>query len=269
LTHHTKTLRDITGPVDFGRRSRDYAEQRPGPPDTFYDRIDRLRPLRGARALDLGTGPGVIALELAARGASVVGLDISENQIGAARALAEARGLASSCRFEIGPAEETKQPGASFDLVTAGTCWHWFEHDRALAEVTRVLAPGGLLAVVNYAYLTQYSELARESEVLVVKWNPEWKLSGFNGLYPWLVDKLASHPAIRLREQFCYDHDRVMTHEAWRARMRTCNGVGSGTLDEDTVARFDADLAALLAERYPDPVPIPHRIFCVVVEKAS
>jgi hypothetical protein len=60
-----------------------------------------------------------------------------------------------------------------------------------------------------------------------------------------------------------------MTHEGWRARMRTCNGVGSGTLDEDTVARFDADLAALLAERYPDPVPIPHRIFCVVVEKAT
>ena len=128
--------------------------------------------MRGARVLDLGTGPGVIALELAARGASVVGIDISENQIAAARELAQARGLASACRFEVGSAEESKQPDASFDLVTAGTCWHWFDHARALAEMARVLAPGGLLAIVNYTYLPQHSALVRESEALVVKWNP-------------------------------------------------------------------------------------------------
>ena len=103
--------------------------------------------------LDLGTGPGVIALGLAARGATVVGLDISENQIRAARELAEARGLASAPRFEVASAEQSRQPDASFDLVTAGTCWHWFDQGRALAEVARVLAPGGLFAIVNYTYL--------------------------------------------------------------------------------------------------------------------
>ena len=36
--------------------------------------------------------------------------------------------------------------------------------------------------------------------------------------------------------------------------MRTCNGVGSGGMDAATVERFDADLAALLAERYPEPL---------------
>jgi SAM-dependent methyltransferase len=264
------TLRDLVGgTVDFGRYSRDYAAERPGPPDTFYDRLDRLRALRGARVLDLGTGPGVIALAVAARGARVVGLDISENQIGAAREQATSRGLASACQFEVGSAEATNRPGASFDLVTAGTCWHWFDHARALTEVARVLAPGGLLAVVNYTYLPQYSELVRESEALVVKWNPGWKLAGFNGLYPWLVDKMSEHAAMHLREQFCFDHERAMTHEGWRARMRTCNGVGSGGMDEATVARFDADLAALLAERHPDPVLVPHRVFCVVAERAN
>jgi SAM-dependent methyltransferase len=255
--------------IDFGRYSRDYATERPGPPDAFYDRIDAMRALRGTRVLDLGTGPGVLALELAARGASAVGLDVSENQIGAARESARERGLASACRFDVGRAEESQQPDASFDLVTAGTCWHWFDHDRALAEVARVLAPGGLLAIVNYTYLPQHSALARDSEALVVKWNPDWKLAGFNGLFPWLVDTVAKHPAIRLREQFCFDHDRAMTHRSWRARMRTCNGVGSGGMDTATVERFDADLAALLAAGHPDPVAIPHRVFCVVAEKAS
>ena len=51
--------------------------------------------------------------------------------------------------------------------------------------------------------------------------------------------------------------------------MRTCNGVGSGGMDAATVERFDAGLAALLAERHPEPLQIPHRIFCVVAEKAS
>src|SRR5262245_65721405 len=96
-------------PIDFGRYSGDYAAERPGPPDAFYDRLDRMRALRGARALDLGTGPGIVALELAARGASVVGLDISESQIAAARQAAETRGLAYA-RFEVARAEESKQP---------------------------------------------------------------------------------------------------------------------------------------------------------------
>jgi SAM-dependent methyltransferase len=118
-------------PVDFGRRSRDYAVDRPGFPDGFYERIEQMKSIRGARALDLGTGPGQVALELAARGAaSVVGLDISANQIAAARELADQRGLAAACRFEVAPAEQTGLPDASCDLVTAGTCWHWFDHAR-------------------------------------------------------------------------------------------------------------------------------------------
>ena len=45
-----------------------------------------------------------------------------------------------------------------------------------------MLVPGGLLVIANYTYLPQQSELVRESEALVLKWNPRWKLAGFNGL---------------------------------------------------------------------------------------
>jgi len=252
--------------VDFGLRSRDYAEQRPGFPDSFYERLERFRPLVGARVLDLGTGPGVMALPLAERGANVTGTDISENQILAARERASAAGLADRCRFVVARAEDVPLPSGSFDLVTSGQSWHWFDHQQAIAECTRLLAPGGLLAVAHYSYLPQHSALVRETEALVLKHNPGWKLAGFDGLLPWLVDSIAND-ALKLCEQFVYDHDRRMSHEAWRARMRTCNGVGSGGMDEATVERFDGDLAQLLAAKYPEPVAVPHRVHCVVAQK--
>src|SRR5688500_2262540 len=163
------------GRIDFGLRSRDYAERRPGFPDSFYERLERFRPLVGARVLDVGTGPGIVALPLAERGAHVIGTDISEQQINAARALAEARGLGDRCTFEVGAAEQARFADGSFDLITAGQCWHWFDHARALAEATRLLAPGALLVIAHYSYLPQQSELVRESEALVLKHNPSWK----------------------------------------------------------------------------------------------
>lgn len=252
--------------IDFGLRSQDYAAQRPGFPDSFYTRLERFRPLVGARVLDVGTGPGVVALPLAERGAYVVGTDISENQIEAARELAKARGLDDRCSFEVSPAEHSRFPDGSFDMITAGTCWHWFDHDKALAECTRLLAPGGLLVIANYVYLSQHGEVARESEALVVQHNPSWKLAGFNGLFPWQVDSVITK-ATKLCEQFAYDEDRLMTHDAWRGRMRTCNGVGSGGMDAATVARFDQELAELLAAKYPEPLCIPHRVHVVVAQK--
>jgi ubiquinone/menaquinone biosynthesis C-methylase UbiE len=252
--------------IDFGLRSRDYAEQRPGFPDSFYARLERFRPLTGARVLDVGTGPGIVAIPLAERGAHVIGTDISENQIKAATELAEARGLSDHCSFELAPAEQSRFANGSFDLITAGQCWHWFDHARALAECTRLLAPGGLLVIAHYCYLPQHSELVRETEALVLELNPAWKLGGFNGLFPWLTDSVVTD-AMKLCEQFVYDEDRVMTHESWRGRMRTCNGVGSGGMDEATVQRFDRELAELLAAKYPEPVRVPHRVHAVIAQK--
>lgn len=79
--------------IDFGRHSDDYATHRPGPPASFYDRLNAVVRLPGARAVDLATGPGTIALELAARGSAVTGIDIAPEQVAAARRLAREQGL--------------------------------------------------------------------------------------------------------------------------------------------------------------------------------
>lgn len=55
--------------IDFGLRSRDYALHRHGPPARWYERLASFAPIEGSRVLDLATGPGTVAFELARRGA--------------------------------------------------------------------------------------------------------------------------------------------------------------------------------------------------------
>jgi SAM-dependent methyltransferase len=253
--------------VNFGRRSDDYAEHRPGLPDSFFDRLERHVPFDGAVALDVGTGPGFTALALARRGARVTGADISPQQIDAARRSAREQDLNERTEFLVRPAEKTGLPDESFDLVTASQCWHWFDHDAALREVDRVLRPGGILVVAHYCYLAGLSRVAARTEELILERNPGWTMAGWDGVYPEHIDGLQQHGS-RLVEQFCYDHLQPFTHESWRGRIRTCNGVGSGVMSDEQVAVFDAALAELLRREFPDePLLIKHRVWAVIVRK--
>lgn len=255
-------------PVDFGRHSEDYAAHRPGFPASFYRRLDAIAPLDGARCLDLATGPGTMALELAARGATVVGVDIAPGQIAAAESVSRQRGLEDRASFRVAGAESTGLDAGAFDWVTAGQCWHWFDSPAVMAEALRVLRPGGKLAIAYYSYLARHSPVARDTEALVLEFNPTWSMAGSTGIESRRIDDLI-RGGFRLIEQFCYDHEEEFSHVRWRGRIRTCNGVGSGGLSPSEVARFDEALGRLLSSKYPDPMVVEHRVWCAVGEKPS
>ena len=254
--------------IDFGRHTEDYASYRPGPPASFYARLAGRVEIAGSRALDLGTGPGTLALELAARGGDVVGIDTSGAQIETAKRLAAERGLDGRTAFRVGRAERTGLEADAFDLATAGQSWHWFDSAATLDELRRVLRPGGVLAIVSYSYLARHSPVAADTEALILEHNPSWSMAGSTGVFPAQIDEVVAG-GLELVEAFCYDHDEAFSHERWRGRMRTCNGVGSGGLPPAAVDRFDAALARLLRDRYPDPLAVRHRVWCVVAAKPA
>jgi len=104
--------------------------------------------LRGdERVLDVGTGAGHTALALAEGAREVVATDLSEAMLEQVRRAARERGLDHvQCRH--GDAEELPFRDASFDVVSCRMCAHHFARpERAVAEMARVLRPGGRLVL--------------------------------------------------------------------------------------------------------------------------
>lgn len=244
--------------IDFGRTAADYERHRPGFPENFFDRLLRDGWVaEGQRALDLGTGTGSLALGFGARGLEVTGLDISPQLLDVARQAATDRGL--SIRFIEGRAEASGQDEASFDLVTAGQCWWWFDADEAIREIKRVLVPGGRLVICNFSYLPLPGNVAGRTEDLILQHNPGWPRAGWRGIHPEQVQALDGE-GFRQVESFSYVVDVPFSSAGWRGRIRTCNGVGSA-LSAEQVERFDVELAELLADEFPDAFSVPHRVF--------
>jgi demethylmenaquinone methyltransferase / 2-methoxy-6-polyprenyl-1,4-benzoquinol methylase len=98
----------------------------------------------GSRALDVATGTGDLAIELARRGASVTGLDFAEAMLEVARA------KAPHVAFDRGDALALPYEDAAFDAATVGFgARNFSDLDRGLREMTRVVRPGGRVVVLE------------------------------------------------------------------------------------------------------------------------
>jgi SAM-dependent methyltransferase len=253
--------------VDFGKTAEDYGKHRAGFPEAFFDRMAALgigQP--NQRLLDLGTGTGTLARGFAQRGCRVTALDPSEPMVVQAKQLDQEAGV--TVRYVIGKAEETHLPAHSFDVVTAGQCWHWFDRPKAAREAHRLLIPGGRLVIAHFDWIPLPGNVVEATERLIEQYNPTWSFGGGTGLYPaWLRDvAVAGFTDI---ETFSFDTPAIYTHTAWRGRIRASAGVAAA-LPPEQVTQFDAELARLLAERFPeDPLHVPHRVFAVMCRTLS
>jgi SAM-dependent methyltransferase len=119
-----------------------YDDARPHYPDALYDAVAAaVGGLAGRDVLDLAAGTGIATRAMLARGARVVPLDPSEPMIRRLRV------RSPRVPAVIAAGESLPLRDQVVDLVTCATAWHWLDTDRAVAEVRRVLRPGGHLAL--------------------------------------------------------------------------------------------------------------------------
>lgn len=248
--------------VDFGKTAIDYGRHRAGFPDEFFDRIFACNATRaGDRVLDLGTGTGTLARGFALRGCETVGLDRSAPLLDQARELDARAGTV--VRYVEGLAENLPFDDASFDVVCAGQCWHWFDRACAAAQAYRVLVPGGRLIIAHLDWIPLPGNVVEATEHLIERHNPRWKMGGGDGIHAYELADATGAGFVGL-ESFSFDLAVPYTHEAWRGRIRASAGVAA-SLPPEAVSAFDDDLAALLHRDYAESVlQVPHRVWTVI-----
>lgn len=119
--------------------------------DCFAGQMDeRIFPQNKGRVLDLGCGTGFWPVEFWERGfRDIVAADLSPNSLGLAKKRAEAYG--ATVTFQEENAEDLSFPAFAFDHVNClGVVHHTVEPERAVAEIHRVLKPGGTATISVY-----------------------------------------------------------------------------------------------------------------------
>jgi len=264
--------------VNFEYTAGDYAKFRAGFPDPFFDRVYADGFVKaGTSLLDLGTGTGTLARGFALRGCHVTGIDRSAQMLEQAKELGKQMGV--DVEYRVATAEATGLQDSSFDIVTAGQCWHWFDRAQAAQEVKRILKPDGTIIIAHFDWLPLTGNVVELTEQLIVKHNPAWHFSGGSGMHPqWLRD--LGEAAFANIRTFSFDVDVPYSPEAWRGRIRASSGVGA-SLSPEKVERFDSELKQLLEAqdqlsagkarvehgRNEAVLLIPHRIFAVSAQK--
>ena len=252
--------------TNFGKAAADYGAFRAGFPESIFDRLAEFSVgLPDQTLIDLGTGTGTLARGFALRSCNVIGIDPDSRMISEARKLDQEKN--ASIRYVEATAEDTGLDGGAADVVTAGQCWHWFDQPRAIAEVRRLLKPGGKLVIANFDWLPLAGNVVEATEALIMHYNPNWNFGGGLGMYPHYLPAL-SEAGFSEIQTFSYDMDVPYTPEAWRGRIRASAGVAA--FDADAARKFDKDHAQLLSSRFSSNVlAVPHRVFAIVAASAG
>lgn len=126
----------------FSDRAQDYARYRPSYPEAAIAAI--LADLGDPRSLvvaDIGAGTGISSRLLAHWGARVIALEPNV-------AMREAAEPHPQLSFQAGTAEQTGLADGAVNVVTCCQSFHWFDAPAALAEFSRILQPGGRVALL-------------------------------------------------------------------------------------------------------------------------
>jgi ubiquinone/menaquinone biosynthesis C-methylase UbiE len=228
----------------FDTTAESYAAHREPYPLAFFAAAADALKLSGREALiDLGTGPGVLALGFAPYVQRVLGVDPEPAMVAAARKAAQQAEVA----FPVlnGRAEDLDADLGPFDIVTIGRALHWMEREPTLAALERITAPRAHILICGSSSS---------------KANP-WRAAYDAVTRAWSGGRGEEHR--RVHEHFFdgsrfarmadirVEHAQEITAEALFARALTRSTTSLAVLG-DRVDAFKAELLAALAPFFAD-----------------
>jgi SAM-dependent methyltransferase len=202
----------------------------------------------GARVLDVGAGTGKLT-----RGLVALGLEVAAVEPGAPM-LDQLRAAVPEAEALEGPAEAIPLPDADADAAFAGQAYHWFDRDRALPELHRVLRPGGGLALL-WNWWDERDPLQAELGRLI----------GYAGHEPYRNEELPGAPWFRELGRTVVETAEESSADALVGYLSTA----SAFLTAEPQER-DETLRAVheLASRHGESFPLPRLTYVFAFESA-
>jgi SAM-dependent methyltransferase len=247
----------------FDAWAGDYDRFRPGYPDELFDAIAERLPLpRQPLVVDLGAGTGRAALAMAGIGWRVTAVEPGRPMLDLLRARATDEGLLIST--VQASAEQTGLDPASADLVTAAQAFHWFDKERALSEMARILKPAGGLALFWNVRDADRSPFLADYGGLLERYVDGGDAGRYESGAPDETRlAIAAHAGAFDEPQLTQMHHEVaMTDEEFIGMAFTASYVRVDKSPEQ-LDRFRLDVAALLGRHGLNdgrPFPVPYRI---------
>lgn len=241
----------------FCRQAAEYTRYRPRYPPELFDYLASLCPQQH-RALDVATGNGQAAVALGDHFEQVIGCEPSLAQLHNAQ-------LRHAIAYVCSTAEQLPFRNNMVDLISVAQAAHWFDHPRFNAEATRLLRPGGALAIWGYGLFSiapAIDALIHDyyASTLNGYWPAErhWIEAGYTGL-PFPFPRIDT-PAFHIQAEWTLP-EVVGYLATWSATRRYLADHDHNPLPE---------LEQRLAEHWPDPSkpkPIQWPIFLVAGRK--
>jgi ubiquinone/menaquinone biosynthesis C-methylase UbiE len=158
MTEHLVSAERFNGLADG------YDRNRPAPPKAIIDVLCRYAAVPSPRLVaDIGCGTGLFTRQWIGRAEAVVGIEPSRDM--RRRAAEATAGLpgGDTVRYLDGQAADTGLPAASVDIATCSQSLHWMEPESTLAEMARILRPGGVFAAVDVDMAPAFGGPAEEA----------------------------------------------------------------------------------------------------------
>jgi len=229
----------------FGTLAERYDRTRPRYPAALVDRIIEASP--GSRVLDVGCGTGIEARQFQAAGCSVLGIDPDERMA----ALARSGGL----EVEVARFEDWDPAGRTFDVVIAGTAWHWVDPDAGAAKAGRVLRPNGRLAPFHNLFQlpSRVAQALGDAYRLVLPDSPvdlpgyllRPAVDAFQPVFTQIAEGIRHAGVFGEPEQWQLDWDLSYPQDEWVEQLPTFGGLSGLTTEQ--LAQLQAATAAAIA----------------------
>jgi SAM-dependent methyltransferase len=254
----------------FGSQAEAYDRARPGyPPEVVAWCADELGIRPGRRVLDLAAGTGKLTALLAPLGADLVAAEPVAGMRDRLRAMLPGVPAVAAV------AEALPFADASVDAVTVAQAFHWFDGPAAMADLARVVRPGGRMAAIWNARDRSEDWVDRVWRVMDrVEKHAPWRdhqdgTAGPDGATRWTERSLVTGEAWTPFTETTFGHRQQLGPDDVVERVRSVSHVAvlPGPEQEAVLDEIRSLLAEHPDTRGRDRLAIPYRVDCLLTER--